>query len=78
MKVGRIENDLRWNYGIEFRKTPYMISGYLLTFWIFKQNKVAECCMSANIGKGFLIDIEFALSDKIYSFRLPRIRSRVI
>lgn len=78
MRKGRMENDLKWNYGIAFGVTPYMMKGYLLTIWLFKQDTIPEKYAPANISRGFIFDIEFALSDKVYAFRLPRIRGRIM
>lgn len=79
MKLGRKERDLKWNYGIRLEQSPMSMKAYMLSVWIFKLDELPkEDYIPATITKGFILDIEFGLSDRVFSFRLPRIRSRIL
>lgn len=82
MKLGRKKLDLKWNYGVQFEQSYMRLEAYMLSIWLFRIKKLPEDFSSVAYYrkdvKGFMIDIEFGLSYKVYSFRLPRIRGRIM
>ena len=77
-QLGRIENDLKWNYGFKICNSPMRFDTYEFQLWCFRQDKVTKPCEMVKVSKGFMMYTEFGLSDRIFSFRLPRIRARIM
>lgn len=78
MKLGRLKNDTKWNYGIEIRRTPYMLDGFEINLWLFKQRiaRETEGYMISEDKVGFFFTSVFGYTGRIISFRVPRIRAK--
>ncbi len=61
MILGRLENDLRWNYGVGVGRRPDLEERYpLLSIWCFKLTRIAqddEVGEMKKNSKGFYIRI---------------------
>ena len=80
MKIGRLENDIKWNYGIEICPCCYRFHAWEFNVWCFKQYIARETYMwIAEDKKGFFFTSLLALNEvKTITIRKPKILMKII
>lgn len=76
MKLYRLKNDTRWNYGIRITPDYRTFGGKTLNVFCFKQNRIPPIGEEVSIHRGFWFELTWMF--KIEKWWTWRLRSKTI
>lgn len=80
MRVGRLENDDRWNYGVSLQRCMERKEGYEFRLWLFRNDEFpTEHDGFVQIGRrGFMFSLLLAPANRCFVIRPWRIWTRIM